>query len=285
MFRIVIRDHWAIAAVALALAAATVTAGILPIEIAGAQTDVSGGSTGTGGEVVVEHQSPGSGSGSGGSGGRRKSCRYYELASDGAASPWSFGTGAPVTGPVEVEIQVWAICTWTDSGQSAGPPTLTTLVPRNPREVALELVERARQQLVLPLPDPSTNPTSGSIVVNIETWLWLDTAEQLTTSASGWGVTATLTAVPDRTVWRLGDGHSLTCAGAGTPYDPTRPEQRSDCAHTYTDVVGPRTLEVSQVWRLRWSATNGQAGDIGEVVRQAAVDAEIRELETVLRRR
>ena len=271
---------------ALASTAVGLAVGALPIT-AQAQTDASGGATDTGGEVIVEHQSPGGDGAGTGSGGRSKSCRFYELASEGAATPWSIGPGDAVTAPVEIETQVWAVCTWTDTGASAGPPTIVTLFPRDPREVALELVERARRQLDLPLPAPAFNPPSDKIIVNVETWLWVDTSQRLAASAAGWGVTATLTATPVRTIWRLGDGRSVTCDGSGTAYDRTRPsvEQRSECVHTYRDAVGLLDVDVTQVWRLRWSATNGQQGDLGEVVRSTDASATVREIEIVLRHR
>lgn len=43
----------------------------------------------------------------------------------------------------------------------------------------------------------------------------------VTATAAAGGVTSTVTITPTAVTWNMGDGHSVTCTGAGIPFDPS----------------------------------------------------------------
>ena len=74
------------------------------------------------------------------------------------------------------------------------------------------------QQAVKQLDLPSNGiemapPTTSPQLVNVSTWLWLDPAtwKPYTATASIAGVSATATATPQKVVWNIGDGNTVTC--------------------------------------------------------------------------
>jgi len=76
----------------------------------------------------------------------------------------------------------------------------------------------------------------------------------------------TATATPTSVVWSMGDGSTVTCTGAGTPFHPgTAPTASSpDCGHTY------RTSSASQAGQafpvsatVHWGVTWAGAGQGG----------------------
>ncbi len=88
---------------------------------------------------------------------------------------------------------------------------------------ATVLAREAADQLLLPAPQLEVSPAADrDQVVGFPTWLWLDpasfTPRARTVAVPGESVTAR--AVPVSTSWVLGDGSTLTCTGAGTPYTP-----------------------------------------------------------------
>jgi hypothetical protein len=100
------------------------------------------------------------------------------------------------------------------------------------------LADQAREFLPLAAPGINTSPPPAlDQLVNLRTWLWLDasTFSTQTSTVGVPGVSVTVTAVPQTVTWDMGDGSSVVCNGAGTPYDPSRPEaaQSTNCSHTY----------------------------------------------------
>lgn len=98
-----------------------------------------------------------------------------------------------------------------------------------------ELAQMARRQLRLPSPTISANP-AGDQLVNLPTWMWLSSGgDPVTATASVPGVSVTTTATPGSVTWSMGDGSTVLCNGAGTPYaaggDPAAPSP--DCGHVY----------------------------------------------------
>ncbi len=130
------------------------------------------------------------------------------------------------------------------------------------------LRDAAVNRLELPAPRLTMNPP-GDQVVHVQTWLWIDGAIWRThsKSASAGGVTATVTATPRRVIWDLGNGHTVTCDGPGTPYDPSRSskEQATDCAYTYRHSSAGRPGDAYRVtatveWEVGWSALGATGG-------------------------
>jgi hypothetical protein len=137
----------------------------------------------------------------------------------------------------------------------------------NPEPDPAELARTAYNQLRLPSPAIEANP-GGEQLVGLPTWLWLDRGgwAPVSATASVPGVSVTATARPVSADWSLGDGTSVTCTGAGTPYPASaRPKSASPtCGHTYrTSSAGQpgSTFRVSATvkWIVTWTGA-GQGG-------------------------
>ena len=265
--------------------AAVVTAALLSIGAAlvglsagpaGADTGSAGAGSG-GGTVSV---GAGSGSGSGGSGGGSSSGG----SGSGGGSPWTctytiltlnnqggFPNGGPTPGAwysvtcddiatgAQVTQTVWI------TNPAAVPP------PVDPRVLAVQ----AENSMTLPAPAVSLNP-SGSSVVGLATWLWVDPRVWHTYSvtASAGAVSATATAQPIGVTWTTGDGWTETCGGPGVPYNPSLPStwQQTYCSHTYarTSIGQPSpdgdpdhgqfALVATVEWAVTWTAVGAPGG-------------------------
>lgn len=124
-----------------------------------------------------------------------------------------------------------------------------------------QLAQQAYSQLRLPSPQIHASPAETQLV-NLPTWLWMDPAQwrPQPATASVPGVSVTATAVPNSVTWSMGDGSTVTCPGAGTPF-PSGADPRSaspDCGHTYHQTSQgkpgnsyPVAAEVS--WTVTWS--------------------------------
>lgn len=143
---------------------------------------------------------------------------------------------------------------WIPDGQPAGP---------SPAQLAQE----AYNQLRLPSPQIRANPV-GTQLVNLPTWLWLDQSSWglRSATASVPGVSVTATAEPQSVTWSMGDGSTLTCPGAGTPFPPGgNPSAASpDCGHTYmlSSTGQPNNqypVSATVHWTVTWSGA-GQGG-------------------------
>ncbi|MET0931879.1 MAG: hypothetical protein ABWX74_20360 [Aeromicrobium sp.] len=101
---------------------------------------------------------------------------------------------------------------WSDEEE---PPTL------------LEQAQTAIGQIVLPTPTINTSPTTRTLV-NLDTWVWIDGAQQRATGSSAFGLVAIAT-FRGMTV-DPGDGTGpFPC-----PYVTDSASAERDCAHTYT---------------------------------------------------
>lgn len=145
---------------------------------------------------------------------------------------------------------------WVPAGANAVPPL-------TPEQVA----QMARRQLRLPAPRIRANPV-GDQLVNLPTWMWLDRGSwsDISATASVPGVSVTATARPRTVTWAMGDGNSVTCVGAGTPF-PVGGDPKSaspDCGHTYKSSSAGRPADAFPVtatvqWTVTWSGA-GQSG-------------------------
>ncbi|MEL7976932.1 hypothetical protein AAG589_13800 [Isoptericola sp. F-RaC21] len=103
-------------------------------------------------------------------------------------------------------------------------------------------------------------------LVGMPTWMWAQnpTANQIgprETSASDQGLTVTLDARVDRVVWNMGDGNTVTCDGAGTPYQDSYGKKDSpDCGYTYTR-QGEYQVTATTYWVADWTGGN-QSGQL-----------------------
>ncbi len=111
-------------------------------------------------------------------------------------------------------------------------------------------------------------------VVGIQTWLWIDGADEHTwgpntATASAGGVTVAATAQATKTVWKLGDGTTVTCRNEGTEWQRSLRNAEEDsptCGHTYLRESGSQpghayTITATTYWEVDWSG-GGQSGTI-----------------------
>lgn len=129
------------------------------------------------------------------------------------------------------------------------------------------LAQRAVDRLQLPAPQIAASPEEYQLV-RLPTWLWLegDSWSAQSASASVPGLTVTATATPVKATWDMGDGSTVVCEDAGTPWTPAfdAKDASPDCGHTYerSSARAPSgEYEVSVVveWAVSWSG-GGQSG-------------------------
>jgi hypothetical protein len=124
----------------------------------------------------------------------------------------------------------------------------------------------ARARLRLPAPALAANPQRLQLV-RLPTWLWLSSGwVPVSATASVPALSVTATATPTSVTWSMGDGSTVTCAGAGTPYVAgTAPEAPSpDCGHVYRRSSANQAGQAFPVtatvhWTVSWSGA-GQGG-------------------------
>ncbi|SES36093.1 hypothetical protein [Actinokineospora terrae] len=146
---------------------------------------------------------------------------------------------------------------WIADGQQPGAALLPS---------PAELAQMARKQLRLPSPSIAANP-AGDQLVNLPTWMWLSGGwGPVSATASVPGVSVTAVATPTSVTWATGDGSTVTCTGAGTPYkagtDPKAPSP--DCGHVYRRSSASQPGQAYPVtatvhWTVTWSGA-GQGG-------------------------
>lgn len=137
-----------------------------------------------------------------------------------------------------------------------------------------ELVDRARDAVVPPDPEPAFSPEPDGLLTQLETWLWVDTPwKPISESVEvGW-VTVTVTATPLRTIWEMGDGsETVSCEGPGEEWQPAYgPEMVAPCGHTYIDSSdvaddGRFGGSVGVEWELTWQLEVGDEVEDGGLV-------------------
>lgn len=121
--------------------------------------------------------------------------------------------------------------------------------------------------------------------------MWVDQPAENTygpisrTVAAG-GVSVTATAEVRNVVWSMGDGRSVTCTTAGTPYADSYERQSSpDCGHTYTRTSagqpgGAYTVAATSSWTITW-AGGGQTGTIDDISFTQEAQVQIGELQVI----
>ena len=180
---------------------------------------------------------------------------------------------APAASPAVGSGGAWYVYRCTGNGVADAifrPPVFIPDAPTAPGPVLPDpaaLARAAYDQLRLPSPVIRLSPT-GRQLVNLPTWLWLD--------STGWGASSATAAVPGESVtaiatptgvtWSLGDGSTMTCAGPGTPYVlGMNPAVGSpDCGHTYRrSSAGQPGSAYAVTATVHWSVTWAGAGQAG----------------------
>ncbi|MBV9022528.1 MAG: hypothetical protein JO362_01695 [Streptomycetaceae bacterium] len=135
------------------------------------------------------------------------------------------------------------------------------------------LAQQVVKQMGLRGADVGIAPKPGSTgLVGLPVWLWDRTSPTtwgpVSASASAAGITVTATAKVTQIVWSMGDGSSVTCSTAGTPYQASYGNRPSpDCGHIYQQTSAGQSggvfpLQAVSTWSVAWTATTGQTGTI-----------------------
>ena len=139
---------------------------------------------------------------------------------------------------------------------SATPPA-GPAAPPDPRVLAQTAIAQMRLRAISIGIVPE--PVAGRVgIIGMPTWMWVQdpgpsTLGPITRTASAGGFAVTASAKADRVVWHMGDGATVTCRGAGTPYADSFGRQPSpDCGHTYTR-QGTYTVRATSYWTVQWS--------------------------------
>jgi len=152
------------------------------------------------------------------------------------------------------------------------------------------LVQEAMRRLAPPAPAVNLNP-EGDQLVQLPSWLWLDSGQWVTrrATASAGGVSATVVADPQRVLWDMGNGDTVTCDGPGRPYAAEFAEspEATECRYTYRHSSASQpgaSFEVTATirWAASWSGSDGDGGDLGFLSTSASVPIRVQEAQALV---
>lgn len=162
--------------------------------------------------------------------------------------------------------------------------------PISPVDPAL-LAEQAKRRLDLPAPVIGMSPAADvPQLVGLATFLWVPGSwSPRSESASVGSITSTVTAVPARVIWDMGQGDTLVCEGPGSPYIAGLSDDRqpSSCRFTYpsSSARSPsRTFTVTATveWKTTWEAAGAPGGgDLGTIRRSSTTAVRVAELQAL----
>jgi hypothetical protein len=205
--------------------------------------------------------------------------RYLVVCDGGATGWWSNDLACwvkPAADPPPRNDPVWEghtnggiyACQRATGGVSVGVPAvrLMWLATPPPQPVDPELLAfQVLEVMGLHRAGVGTTPGAGRTgVIGLPTYLWVSdpgpsvTGPQTRTATAG-AVSVTGTARVLRMEWSLGNGRSITCRSAGTPYQDSFGARPSPtCGYTYT-APGSYAISLTTHWRFEW-AGGGQNG-------------------------
>ncbi|WP_240435009.1 ATP/GTP-binding protein [Streptomyces sp. YIM 130001] len=180
------------------------------------------------------------------------------------------------------------------TGQIGVPPPTAFWAAGAPEEEVdpAQLAQQAVDKMLLRGADIGITPKPGGKgVVGMPVYLWTDTGPETygpnVATASAGGVTVTATAKVSRIDWDMGDGKTVTCTTAGTPYKTAYGKKPSpDCGHRYeqpssSTASGKFHVTATSTWSIDWQVTgSGEAGELTEV-RDNAVDINVAEVQVL----
>lgn len=180
---------------------------------------------------------------------------------------------------------------WVDEGEP----------PNEPLAVSPQvLAEYAYDELPVPDTEIEMAPT-GKSTVNLPTWIWLDKARfkklSVTASLPGTGLSATTTAEPVSLHIEPGTADAQTypasgeCAinedgSIGAPYAKGKADQTPPCGVSYlrsSGSDGPYPLRATVTWKISWTSTNGEGGDLPDGTFGTTQDVTVQEIQSVNR--
>ena len=189
------------------------------------------------------------------------------------------GPNGPIPHP-----PVWIVIAQPGTPATPGGAAVTAPPP-------VVVAQQAEKQLDLPsITIDMAPPPASPQLVNVSTWLWLDPTgwKPYTATAAIDGVAATAIATPEKVVWNMGDGNTITCDGPGTPYELSEPNATSHCTYTWTassDAEPGGTYDVSAttVWQVTWTVAGAAGGgNLGLVAGPAAhVEVKVTESQAI----
>jgi hypothetical protein len=270
---------------------ATLAALLLVANIAPAFADVDPIRGDTGAGISVSVATARGGSGGGGSGGRP--CTYQQANVRGDPS-----TELTMTPDLALQQGTkegsWYFYECQDPQALGGTRVGTVFVPAGQPAVPPAVLAREASRFVAaPAPGIQINPPpSADHLVNLESWLWVDSATwgQRSATASVPNETATVIATPLSVTWNMGDGSKVTCRGPGIPYNTTRApdSQHTNCSHTYrrssAGQPGQRyAVSATTTWALRWTATGAvtASGTLPPLLRTSTTSLRVAEAQAI----
>jgi hypothetical protein len=189
-------------------------------------------------------------------------------AAGGGAAGGCAGTESKTFGcvPAGCQVTVQTLACPVGVAAPGGAPAGGGPAPPDPAVLAA----LARQTLGLPSPVIRSSPAQDALqLTNLPTWLWINPAEWVPESKTATvpGESVTATATPVSVTWHPGDGSTVTCQGAGTPYTSAdNPGSASpDCGHTYTassagQPGGAFQATATITWDITWRGAGGAGG-------------------------
>jgi hypothetical protein len=140
---------------------------------------------------------------------------------------------------------------------STGGPNVPAVTPQQLAQIAIG-------DLIIPGLDPNTAPPAGKDgLVGLPEWFWVAPADWhavQTPPVRAGAVWAIATATPESIVINPGPGlASVSCKGAGTPYNSGVPlsQQQTDCSYTYSQPSAGQpgnayAASVTVLWDVSW---------------------------------
>ncbi|WP_139185827.1 ATP/GTP-binding protein [Sanguibacter gelidistatuariae] len=170
---------------------------------------------------------------------------------------------------------------WAVLDDAVAAPAITA----TPAQVALQAIA----QMTLLGPDIAMAPPTDRLgLVGIPVWMWTDattaTWGPVTATASVTGVSVTATASASKIVWDMGDGHTVTCRGPGTPYGGGAFTDSPDCGYVYPRSSAGQpgdayTVTATTTWDITWVG-GGQSGSL-TTTRDSTTQLQIGELQVL----
>ncbi len=163
------------------------------------------------------------------------------------------------------------------------------LVPEGGLVDVEALAHRALASVAINAPTIRTSPeVNGRLYVQIPTWLWIEGGwwQSYDATASAGRVTATVTARPTGTTWKLGDGTELECSGPGRAWEPSLSEGGTDCTHMYITSSAGRpsgTFDLEATVRLEvtWVSNVGHDSTLPAISRSATRTVDVGEIQAI----
>lgn len=167
-------------------------------------------------------------------------------------------------------------------GPGGAPPAPAV----DPTVLAQQAVDRMR----LRGPEIGITPKPGGMgVIGMPVYMWTATGPETygpnTASATAGAVTVSAVAKVSKIVWTMGDGKTVVCTTAGTPYKKSYGAEPSpDCGHRYTrpsstEASGKYHVTATSTWTIDWTG-GGTSGQLTEV-RDSDVDIAVAEVQVV----